>query len=99
MHIEKRGRLYNVHPSIYVDQHTNLALLKKILDISIEKRLPFHIWFHLWNFGQDTGCVRRSISNIFTPIIDYAKRKEDRGVLAFETMLSAAEKAGSSLNL
>jgi hypothetical protein len=91
MYIEKRGGLYNVHPSIYINQHTNLPLLKKMLDISIEKRLPFHIWFHFWNFGEDKNPVSKSIKNLFVPLLNYAKEREENGILAFETMLSAAK--------
>jgi hypothetical protein len=93
MYIEKRGRLYDVHPSLYISQHTKFTFLKKILDISVARKLPFHVWFHLWNYGQDAESIKRSISNIFAPIFGYAKRKEERGTLTFETMLSAAQKA------
>jgi hypothetical protein len=91
-YIEKCGRLYNVHPSIYINRHTNLPLLKKILDVSIEKRLPFHIWFHFWNFGEDKKSVSKSIKNLFVPFLNYAKEKQEKGILTFDTMLSATQK-------
>ena len=97
MYIEKCGELYDIHPSLYIDQYTKFAFLKKILDISTTKKLPFHIWFHLWNFGQENECIQRSINNLFVPLLDYAKRKEERGVLTFETMVSGAEKAEKHL--
>jgi hypothetical protein len=92
MYIEKRGGLYNVHPSIYIDQHTNLPVLKRILDISVKKRSPFHVWFHSWNFGEDKESVSRSIKNLFVPFLKYAKEKQEEGTLTFDTMLSAAQK-------
>jgi peptidoglycan/xylan/chitin deacetylase (PgdA/CDA1 family) len=96
MYIEKCGGLYNVHPSIYFDQHTNLQLLKKILDISIKNRSPFHLWFHSWNFGEDEKSVSRSIKNVFVPFLQYAKDKQENGILTFDTMLSATQKVESS---
>jgi hypothetical protein len=95
MHIEKCGQLYNIHPSIFIDQHSNLPLLKKILDISIEKRLPFHIWFHFWNFGEDEKSISKSIKNLFVPFLYYAKEKQENGILTFETMLSATQNVKS----
>jgi len=92
MYIEKCGQLYNVHPSICINQHSNLLLLKKILDISIKKKLPFHIWFHFWNFGEDEKSISKTIKNLFIPFLYYAKEKQENRQLAFGTMLSAAEK-------
>jgi hypothetical protein len=92
MYIERCEGLYNVHPSIYIDLHTNLPVLKKILDISIEKRSPFHIWFHSWNFGEDEKSVSKSIKNLFMPFLRYAREKQENGILTFETMLSATQK-------
>jgi peptidoglycan/xylan/chitin deacetylase (PgdA/CDA1 family) len=92
MYIERCGGLYNIHPSIYIDRHTNLSLLKKILDISIEKRLPFHVWFHSWNFGEEEKSVSKSVKNVFVPFLHYAKEKQENGILTFDTMLSATQK-------
>jgi len=92
MYIERQGQLYNIHPSLYIDQGTSFMFLKKILDISIAKKLPFHIWFHLWNFGETEESMQRSINNMFIPVFKYAKKEEKSGTLTFETMLSAAKK-------
>lgn len=92
MYIEKRGRLYNIHPSLYLSQSLNSLLLQKILNVSVSKKLPFHIWFHLWNFGQTRESIQKSINRIFVPLLSYAKKKEKSGLITFETMLSAAEK-------
>lgn len=92
MYIEKYGGLYHVYPSIYVDRHASLLLLKNILKISIEKRLPFHIWFHFWNLGEDEKSITKIIKRLFVPLLEYAKKEEENGMLTFETMLSATEK-------
>jgi hypothetical protein len=95
MRIERRDSLFNVCPSLYVSQGLNSDLLKRILDISITRKLPFHIWFHLWNFGQDKERIERNANKILVPILKYAKKKERNGMLTFETMFSAARKAES----
>lgn len=92
MYIEKCGQLYNIHPSLFIDQTTNSSLLKKILDISIRNRSPLHMWFHFWNFGEDEKSVSKSIKNLFIPLLGYAKEKQKKGILTFETMISAAQK-------
>jgi hypothetical protein len=92
MYIEKQGQLYNIHPSLYIDQGTSFTFLKKILDVSIAKKLPFQVWFHLWNFGGTKESIQRSINSVFFPLLKYAKKKEKSGLLTFETMLSATEK-------
>jgi len=91
MYIEKYGELYNIHPSLYIDQHTKFTFLKKILDISTAKKLPLHIWFHLWNFGKTRESIYRTIDKVFIPLFRYGKKKERKGMLTFETMLSAAK--------
>jgi len=92
MHIEKQGRLYNVHPSLYLDQSISSMFLKKILDLATVKKLPFHIWFHLWNFGKTKGSINRTVNKVFFPLLKYVKKKERSGLLDVETMLSATDK-------
>jgi len=97
MYIEKQGRLYNIHPSLYLAEGANLLLLKKILNISISRKLPLHLWFHLWNFGETKEAIQKNIKNVFSPFFSYAKRKERGNLVSFETMFSAALKFESSL--
>ena len=89
MCIEKQGRLYNVHPSLYLDRSISSMFLTKILDVAIAKKLPLHIWFHLWNFGETEGSIHKTINKIFFPLLKYVKKKERSGLLDVETMLSA----------
>jgi len=92
MYIEKQGQIYNVHPSLYLDQGTRPIFLRNILDISISRKLPFHVWFHLWNFGETKEAMQKFVKKVFFPFFSYAKRKERSGAVSFETMVSAAEK-------
>lgn len=92
MYIEKSGELYNVHPSLYIDQYTNHRFLTKLLDISTSKKLPLHLWFHIWNFGKTKNSINKRINKIFFPFFEYAKKKENEGLLTFETMYSATLK-------
>lgn len=92
MFIEKRGNLYNVQPSLYLNQSISPVILEKILDIAVIKKTPLHLWFHPWNFGTTNKQIDRYIDNIFLPFLRYAKIREQKGVLTFETMLSASEK-------
>ncbi len=97
MCIEKRGRLYNVRPSLYLNQSVNAFLLKRILDIAILRKAPLHVWFHPWNLGGTDEVIKKNIVGMFAPFLKYAKSKEKSGLLTFETMLSAARKAEKSL--
>jgi peptidoglycan/xylan/chitin deacetylase (PgdA/CDA1 family) len=98
MLIKKKGGLWDVHPSLAVDQYTKFAFLKRILDVAVEQKLPLHLWFHLRDFGYTGSDVRRNLERVFLPIFAYAKRKERDGVLTFETMLSASRKARMHLS-
>ncbi|MCJ7561332.1 polysaccharide deacetylase family protein [Candidatus Bathyarchaeota archaeon] len=92
MKIERHDGLLDVHPSLYIDKNTKFLFLKKMLDISIAGKLPFHIWFHLWNFGETKESMQKIISKIFVPTFRYVEKMEKTGMLTSETMLSAAEK-------
>jgi peptidoglycan/xylan/chitin deacetylase (PgdA/CDA1 family) len=92
MCIEKTGKLHNIHPSLYLDEGTSLTWLKGILHVAISKRLPFHVWFHPWSFGETKEAVQRIINNVLVPFFNYAKTQEKNDVLSFETMLSATLK-------
>ncbi|MFX0126324.1 MAG: polysaccharide deacetylase family protein [Candidatus Hodarchaeota archaeon] len=92
MYVEKHGQLYNIHPSFYLGHSMNPIFLKGIIDISVKNRLPFHVWFHPWNFGKTKESIQRSISKVFSPLFRYAKKKEENGLMTFETMLSITKK-------
>jgi peptidoglycan/xylan/chitin deacetylase (PgdA/CDA1 family) len=91
MYVVRRGNLYDVHPSLFINRNANVQLLKKMLDLSISKRAPFHMWFHPLDFGPDIQNVERNISRTLQPFFSYAKTKEKDGLLAFHTMLSVVE--------
>jgi len=97
MYIEKQGQLYNIHPSLYLDQSSSSLLSKKILDVAVGKKAPLHFWFHLWNLGETKESIQRSIDRVIFPMLRYAKERVDCGLLTLETMLSAAQKIESGL--
>ncbi len=92
MYIEKRGNLYDVHPSLYVGCLNDSIFSKKLVDLAVRGKKPFHIWFHPWNFGSTKEAASLRIAKVLLPLIKYAKRKQDEGLLAFETMGSIVEK-------
>jgi len=81
-----------VHPSLHIDQYTNHIFLKAMLNICVQNRLPFHVWFHLWSFGKKKKPIQKAIQRIFVPFLEYAEGKANEGVLSFETMFSAVER-------
>jgi hypothetical protein len=92
MQIKKSGNLYDICPSINITENSDPRLLKMILDISIRERVPFHVWFHFWNFGFDEKSISAAIENLFIPFLRYSKEKHEEDLLDYETMLSVAEK-------
>lgn len=90
--IEKKGRLYNVHETLFIGQSPSSKFLKRFIDVCIAKKLFFHVWFHPWNFGKSKESIRRNINKLLFPVLKYAQQKVKSGALTFETMLSAAEK-------
>jgi peptidoglycan/xylan/chitin deacetylase (PgdA/CDA1 family) len=91
MYIEKKGDLYDIHPSLYLDQGVRPTLLKKILDIAVKKKTPLHIWFHMWNFGNETDMIQAAIDTAIRPLLKHAWKRKQQGLLRFETMISATE--------
>jgi len=92
MYINKKGNLYDIHPSLFLGELKKIdKYLIKIVDIAIENRLPLHLWFHAWNYGNTKDEIINILSNLFYPLFKYAKEKEDNNILRFETMLSATK--------
>ncbi len=87
--VERQGRLYDIRPSFYLGVTYNPLFLRKIVEISIKNRAPFHLWFHpsdLYETGERSA--RRKIERVLLPIYRYAKKKEKKDELNFETMSS-----------
>lgn len=89
MYIRKHNGLYDVHPSLYLDKGVNRILLMKMLDVCISKKLPFHVWFHLWSFGNEQKSIKKVMNKNIFPFLEYARKKADNEELTFETMLSS----------
>lgn len=91
MSVETVGSLYNIHPSLFFDPNSNLFLVKKMFNISIKKQLPFHIWFHLWNFGNTPKMIKNNISKFFYPLLKYVKERENNGLVLSKDMFSVCK--------
>lgn len=90
MYVKKCGNLFDVHPSIYL-QFCELSFSKRIIDLAVKQKRPFHAWFHPWNLGHSRRVAADRISKLLVPLVKYAKEKKRRGLLQFETMHSMAE--------
>ena len=95
MYVEKCGNLFDVHPSIFLDFYS-YVFYKKLINLAIKYRAPLHIWFHpsdilFWNLGNSQEVAAKRIATGLFPLIEYAKKKKEQGVLKFETMYSIAE--------
>jgi peptidoglycan/xylan/chitin deacetylase (PgdA/CDA1 family) len=91
LYIANYGQLWDIHPSLYINNKTPYILTKKILDKCVSRKLPFHIWFHLWNFGKTKDAILKKIIGYYQPLLRYARLKAVEGVLNIETMNSAVE--------
>jgi peptidoglycan/xylan/chitin deacetylase (PgdA/CDA1 family) len=91
MGLKKNGNLVNVCPSFYLQKNTSPAIIMKIIDLAVSRKLPFHMWFHLWNMGQKKPEIEMNLRRLLLPVLLYAKEIERNGNLTFETMLSAAK--------
>ena len=91
MYLKKHGNsLYDIHPGLYLGKCYSSLFLKKITDIAIRNKMPLHVWFHLWDFGNSLESVNKMMSRALLPFLTYAKKKHRFGVLQFETMHSIA---------
>jgi hypothetical protein len=95
MRIERTNNLYNICPSICINNYTNPLLLRKLLNIAIKQNLPLHIWFHFWNFGNERKSAEKNLQKVFVPFLKFASAKSKSSLVSFETMLSAAQKYGA----
>ena len=95
MYVKKCGNLYDIHPGLYLGKCFNPIFLKKIIDIAIRYKAPLHLWFHPWDLGNYSEAVKNRITKVLLPFLKYAKEKQKKGILQFETMRSVAEKQSS----
>lgn len=98
LYIEKRGRLYDVHPGFFLGWSPYSLFLNKIIDISARRKLPFHIWFHAWDLGADRSEMKKKVVRVLLPLLNHARTKEREGTLCFETMASVAMKLDEAKN-
>jgi peptidoglycan/xylan/chitin deacetylase (PgdA/CDA1 family) len=91
LYIENHGKLWDVHPSLFIDSQSTYKLTRMILKTSMRRKLPLHLWFHMWNFGNTSESIQRKITNYFQPLLQYAHLQALKGNLDIETMTSAVE--------
>lgn len=63
-----------------------------IIDISVKRKLPFHLWFHPHDLGHNTSAIKKRINRLLTPLLKYVERMKKDGKLSFETMCSVLER-------
>jgi peptidoglycan/xylan/chitin deacetylase (PgdA/CDA1 family) len=95
MYVKKYGNLFDVHPSLYLGKFYDLSFSKRIIDLAVRLRSPFHMWFHPWNLGNSPEVAAKRVNRVLLPLIRHAKEKKKHGTLQFETMRSIAEKCGN----
>jgi len=89
--------LYNIHPSFFLGWISDSSYARRIVDLCARKKLPFHVWFHPWDIGYTEERTKKRIERMLFPLLRHARRREKTGVLTFETMLSATNKAEVAL--
>jgi len=99
MYVKKYGDLYDIHPGLYFGASSRFSPLfldrsinQRIIDIAVKYKAPLHVWFHPWDFGSSSEMVEKRITGFLLPFLKYAKEKQKRGILRFETMRSVAER-------
>jgi peptidoglycan/xylan/chitin deacetylase (PgdA/CDA1 family) len=92
MFIQRKGKLYDVHPGFHLGATYNPIFLDKIIDIAAARRLPLHMWFHPRDIFETRGSTQKNIEGMLSPLYKYAKKKEKEGTLKFETMQSIVNK-------
>lgn len=91
MHVERTYGLWNVHPTAFVHSRSNILALRRVVDISLQRKLPAHLWFHPWNFGSNSSDVRKHVDNVLSPLLAHIRRLDDEGRIAVSTMKGIAE--------
>jgi peptidoglycan/xylan/chitin deacetylase (PgdA/CDA1 family) len=89
--IVRHRRLYDMHPSLFITRDANSKFLMKVLDVSIARRLPLHIWFHPKDLGMNEREMKSSIRRVYRPFFEYVLENQQRNLLQSETMSSAID--------
>jgi len=89
--ISKVGGLYDVHASLFITRNSNPRLLGKLLDIIIRRKLPFHVWFHPKDLGNNKAEMEASIQRVYRPFFVKARDAQQVNLLQIETMKSAVD--------
>jgi peptidoglycan/xylan/chitin deacetylase (PgdA/CDA1 family) len=94
--IKKQYDMVNIPSTIFVGgENLTSFFLNKMLEISVQKKLPLHIWFHLWNFGKERNEIVNNLRRVLLPFLLKAKKSNESAFLSLETMFSASQKFNS----
>jgi len=91
MHVERTSGLWNVHPSLLVHSRSHILTLIKVVDISVRRNLPGHLWFHSWNFGSNASEVKKHVGKVLCPLLAHIRALEDQGRITTSNMKGIAE--------
>lgn len=79
--------LWNIRPVFYVDRNSMGAyeVVRKFVDLCIEKRSVFHLWTHPWGVVYPDNADALSDS-FLEPLFAYLAAKKNAGQLSISTM-------------
>jgi hypothetical protein len=80
MYIEKQGQLYDIHPSSYIDTGSCFMFLKKVLDISIAKKVTIPRLVPFMEFWRNKKSRKQYQQAIF-PAVKLHKEKRGKWVI------------------
>lgn len=89
--------LWNVPPVFYLDKNSLDAyeLVRRFVDLCIEKRSVFHLWTHPWSvvYPDDAEALAESV---LEPLFLYLDEKRKAGLLSISTLgeISSAMQSG-----
>jgi len=92
MFVKRYGNVFDIHPGLYLGKCHNPRLFDNLINLAITYVAPFHVWFHPRDLGDSEKAANKRIKKVFHPLLEYAKEKQEEGVLSFDTMYSLVDK-------
>ncbi len=84
---ELEGSLWNIPPVFYIDTKSlgAFAVVKKFVDLCIDKRAVFHVWTHPWSL-VDQEEPDLLMKDFVQPLFQYLEAKRSTGLLSISTL-------------
>jgi len=92
MYVKRYGNMFDIHPGLYLGKCQNPRLFNNLINLAITHVAPFHVWFHPRDLGDTEKAANNRIKKVFHPLLEFAKEKQEEGVLSFDTMYSLVDK-------